>query len=457
MASFITQIKGSGTGQYWADQSGNPIMMKSDTPWALAYNAGIAGGSTTVASDITNYCSTRSGQGFNCFLINAPGTSQTGTTDNGNTWDGVAPFTAPGVLNNTFWTRVDLVISTAASYGMTVILNPMFTYCIADGGGSMAAWSAANFTTYGTALGNRYKTASNLLWEFGDDYGDGFDTFFDNALTAIRATGDTHLISVENLTPCTARFDIENSASFAWGTTNAQFQWCYGYGCSYNSVEYAYTEASPLLVMKMDGTYDDGGNSDPLVYWRNWAWWVLSSGSRGLQYGRNDIFPWTSSSLAALTNNTFDNTDLGAIWTIFGGLPGWHKLVADTSSALVTAGRGTRWSNSNDNYTFSDTNTWVTASLTADGKLGLIYNPAANTQTITVNGALMVPGYSATWIDPITGAKTNAGISSTYTNASTNSAGAHDWVLALEGPQATTPPAYAYSMGSALWRSPMTR
>ena len=449
MSSFITQILGSGTGQYWGDQNGNPVMMKSDTPWALAYNGGNSGGATTYQTDITAYCSARSGQGFNCLLINAPGTSQTGTTDNGNSWDGVAPFTSPGVLNNSFWTRVDYVITTAASYGLTVILNPMFEYCIADAGGSMHSWSAANFTTYGTALGNRYGSASNLIWEFGDDYGDGNNSFFDNALSGIRGTGDTHLISVENLTPGTSRFALSGSA-FTWGTSNAQFNWCYGYGCSYNSVEFAYKESSPLLVMKMDGAYDTGGNADPRIYWRKWAWWALSSGSRGFQYGRKDVFPWPTGMVSGnvLTNNTPDNSDFKKFWTILGSLPGWYKLVPDTSSVLVTAGRGTRWLDSNDNFITTSTNTYVTASKTADGKLAVIYNPAANTQTITVNGALMVPGYTATWIDPTSGATSNAGISSTYTNSTANSTGDNDWLLVLQAPAATGPAYTAYMSSS---------
>ena len=433
---FITSIAGTGTGQYWIDQSGHPIMMKSDTPWALAYNAGIAGGATTVASDITNYCATRASQGFNCFLIAAVGTSQIGTTDNGHTWDGIAPFTSPGVLNNTFWNRVDLVISTAAGYGLTVILNPMFTYCIADGGGSMNSWTTANFTTYGTNVGNRYKNATNLLWEMGDDYGGGSDPSFNAFYSALRAAGANQLLSVENLTPGDSRFSL-SGGTYAFGTSNANWNWCYGYGAAYNSVEYAYKESSPLLVMKMDGAYDDGGNSDPIVYWRNWAWWSLSSGSRGFQYGRNDVFPWSSSALAALTNNTIDNTQFKEIWNIYESFNEWWLLVPDTSSTLVTAGRGTRWLDSNDSYTTASSNTYVTASYTPDGKLAVIYNPAANTQTITVNGSVMVAGYTATWIDPISGATTNAGISSTYTNSSTNSVGGHDWLLVLQAPTTT--------------------
>jgi len=432
---YITQILGTGTAQHWGDQSGHPIMMISDTPWALAFNAGQSGGATTVASDITAYCSARQAQGFNCFLIAGVGTSQIDGANNfGNTWDGVAPFTGPGVLNNTYWTRVDLVISTALQYGLTVILNPMFTYAISDTGGAMSTWTNANFTTYGTALGTRYKSALNLLWEFGDDYGGGYDTAFTNCLTAIRAAGDTHLFSVENETRGDSRSDIAGGGTYAFGTSYAQYNWDYGYGCAYNCVEFSYQESSPLLVMKMDGQYGQAGDSR--LFWRTWALWSLSSGSRGFQMGRNDIFRWPSGVVTGgvLTSMVTDNTDF-AIWKgIFTALPEWYLLVPDTSSALVTAGRGTRSLNTNDTYPPADvgTNTYVTASMTADGTLAVVYNPSAASQTVTINTALLATGWAATWIDPTNGAKTSAGTGPTFTHSAANALGDPDWLLVFQ-------------------------
>ena len=65
MTSFLTQFLGSGTGQYLADQYGNPWLCRGDSLWGLAVNAGVNGGATTWESDIALYMSTRASQGFN--------------------------------------------------------------------------------------------------------------------------------------------------------------------------------------------------------------------------------------------------------------------------------------------------------------------------------------------------------------------------------------------------------
>ena len=454
MTSFLTQINGSGTGQYFADASGSPWMLKGDSVWGLIDNAGQNGGATTYQTDITNYCSTRSGQGFNFFLTTPVGTTQSGAqSNNGDTWDGVAPFSSPGVLNNTFWTRVDYLLTTAASYGMTVVLNVMFTYAMNGGPLDSGTWSNANYQSYGAALASRYGSTPNLIWEFGDDYGvfgEYYDTQFTYALDGLRGGGDTHILSIENLWDSTSRYALDGSTSFTWGIANAQFDWGYSANCpSYLPVEYAYTESSPILAMLMDGWYDGqtGTSESTELFMRKWAWWALSSGSRGVLYGEYDLFSWPSDALTLLTSNPFTSTSLGTIWTTFSSFTGWQKLVADTSSSLVTSGRGTHYTDpalGSDN-TYTGGNNWVTASKTADKTLAVIYMPAHT--TITINQSQMAAGYTASWVDPANGTKTSTAAGSSYTSSGTNSAGDADWLLVLQGPAAApSSPQYLYSM-----------
>ena len=84
--------------------------------------------------------------------------------------------------------------------------------------------------------------------------------------------------------------------------------------------------------------------------------------------------------------------------------------------------------------TYQGGNNYVSASKTADGTLAVIYIPT--NATITVNGALMASGYSATWVDPASGARTAATIASTYSHAGANSA-SPDWVLACTSREVT--------------------
>lgn len=438
----ITGITGTGTGQYFVDQQSQPIMLKGDTVWGLLMNAGVTAG-TTWQQDLDNYVARRSGQGFNAVLLVLVGSAHYGGINaDGRTQDSVQPFTSvsPVTLNNTYFARADYLLASAAAQGMTVIFNPAPTFSANDAGGPFNGWSTTQFTAYGTALGNRYKTATNLIWEFGDDYsgieGTG-DVSYDALLTALTAAGDTHMISIENNLESTSRKNIFDNSTNAWGTSHAAFNWVYSYNADYDGVEFAYLESSPLLVCRCDGIYDPASDNTVRNLSRNLVWWALSSGSRGYIFGRDAIWPWANTAYAELLLNAFDASDLGNIFAAFSSLPGWNRLVPDTSSALVTAGRGTHLPHLSPGNTYQNNNAYVSASKTPAGDLAVIYIPS--NVTITVNGALMNAGYTATWIDPASGATSAATIAATYSNPASNSLGQPDWVLVLQGPGAPLP------------------
>jgi len=469
---FLTQVLGSGSGQYFADQFGRPYMVKWDSLWGLIANAGNSGGATTYQSDMDGYCAARAAQGFNGFLVTTTNTTVTGPNANGNTWDGVAPFSSPGVLNNTFWTRVDYLVSTAAAKGLTVVINLAYTYAVFNTGGCLNGWTALQFQNYGAAVGARYATQQNVIWEVGDDYGgswvgglNAFDTQFSSLLTGLRGAGGNQLVSVENESEGGSRYSQDGVVTFAWGVANAQFEWVYSYNAAYSAVEDAYTDpaahsAADICVVKMDGWYDNqwGANTPTEsveLFGRKWIWWSLSSGSRGAMYGNGDLYTWPvnalSSGLVSATpgSSYVKPAALNTAWSSFASLAGWHQLVPDTSSALVTAGRGTRvtaFGNGAGSFSSSTMyvggNTYVTASRTPDSgsgsSLAVIYIPAS--ATITIDQTKIVAGYTATWIDPANGATSAATPGSTFNSASNgaNSAGDHDWVLVL-GPAVPSP------------------
>jgi len=448
---FITGTAGSGTGQYFTDGSSNPIMVRADTVWALPVNAGAAGGAVTWQNDIDNYMSTRASQGFNATEIAVPPTSVHGAvSDNGETWDGILPFASgnPGSLTSGYWARVDYLLTSAQNQNMTVFMNVATTTAIDNSGGALYNKTTTQFQNYGTALGNRYKTYPNVIWIVGEDYFGTYDSRLTALLTGIRSSGDTHMVSIENYDESTSRFDIYNNNVMAWGTTYAQYNTCYSYNTGYNVIEYAYGEASPLTVLHSDGYYDQGNAGDNTYrsFCRNLLWWSLSSGSRGFLYGREAIYGWDTSALTNLTNNTFDNSDLNTIWNTFASLPGWHLLVPDTGSTLVTAGRGTHKAmiaSGGAGTQYTGGNTYVTAGITADGTLAVIYIPS--NATITVSDTQMAKPYVAKWIDPVNGAVTTATKASTYNHSGTNSAGAADWLLVLQSTVPETSPALEVS------------
>jgi hypothetical protein len=454
--AYITGLAGGGTG-YFADNNGLPRMVLGDAAWALPGNAG-RWNSGNWQADFDTYLSNRASQGFTVVYTKPVGTVQSGNIDsNGATFDGLYPFQGgtPSTgtaganpssgLTAAFWARVDYFLNSALAQGITVFLNAIGYSSDFDGGpGPLAGKSTTEFTAYGTALGFRYAAQPNLTWHLADDYFSDLDSVITAFMTGVRGAGDTHAVSIENMPESTSRNTLDASpAALAWGTSNAQYNFCYSYNQTYYGIEKAYLEASPLPAIQGDGYFYQGAgaNFDRAV--RQDAWWALSSGARGVITGSEGIWQWQSTALAlSASENWFANV-AGKVRAAFEGLNGWHLLIPDTSSLLVTAGRGTHASafasgGSGGQYEPAFTSSYVSASLVPGGSLAVIYLP--NHATITVNQAKMAAGYGAKWMDPVTGVTTAATVGPTYNSAvpGTNSAGDPDWVLVLASPPYAT-------------------
>ena len=111
----------------------------------------------------------------------------------------------------------------------------------------------------------------------------------------------------------------------------------------------------------------------------------------------------------------------------------------DTGSDLVTAGRGTHAplmtpGGSGGVYDSLDAqDTYVTASVTPDGSLAVVYCPVST--TVTIDDSVLVGSYTATWVDPVDPTQTQTATPSgdNYTTPGANSAGDDDWLLVFRG------------------------
>lgn len=446
-AKFIADTAGSGTAQHFVDQAGDPILVRGYVLWGLLMNAGRWGG--TWQSDLEDAVTALQAMGCNVLYTEPLGNTQNGGAfNNGNTWDSVAPFTStsPVTFNTTFWQRSDYLFDLCEAAGITVFFN--FAYSDDLDSAALSGFSTTQFSQYGTALGNRYKTRPNLVWMMGGDYFDTFNTQVSAVKTAIRATGDTHLFGVQNYPETSSRKDIENNSTQSTGTNNSEFNFVYSYNAIYWGIEYAWAESSPLPVIWGDGHFDQNTTADRKVM-RDLLWWTMSLGGRGMIYGSEGTWAWGSGALSALTSDTFPNTDMGGMLDLFANFTNWHQLVPDTDNSFVTAGRGTKSDyvtssgGGGGEYNSSDTQApYVTASVTADGTLAVAYFPVD--QTITVDDTELAAGYTATWVDPVSGSTSSATIASTYSPTGNNSIGGPDWLLVFQAaadPNATVTPA----------------
>jgi len=470
---YIAGLAGGGRG-YFVDQFGKPRMVWGDATWALIGNAGRWNGGDWRA-DFDGFTSNRAAQGFTVLYGKPMGTTQSSNVDdNGGTFDGLFPFKGGAAANpstgltEAYWQRVDYFLTACKQRGITFFFNAVGYASDFEGGpGPLAGKSAAEFTSYGTQLGNRYKNQPNIVWVLADDYFGGDDALLDAFLSGVRAAGDAHVVSVENLPESGSRntFDVPPTV-LPWGTANAQFNFVYSYNQEYYGVEQAYAEGgSPVPVIKGDGYFYKGnagysGGTGAFAWdsvYRQVAWWPLAAGARGVVHGSESIWTYQSTALAASATDWWYANNAKAIRLAVEALPGWQNLLPDLNNQLVTGGRGTRASpftsgGGGGAYEESFTSAYVAASITPDHTLALLYLPRPT--TITIDTSLLGPGFTATWIDPVNGATSSAGSGATYNSTAkgNNSQGDGDWALAFQGPFVSTAGVPQLQPGSPGWR-----
>jgi hypothetical protein len=433
---FIKKV--SRNGRYFLDQRGRPVMLKGDTAWGLVFNAGRYRGGTTWRSDIRGYVKARAGKGFNTVYVAALGnTINGGRYDSGATWDGVSPWKGGsttaigphvGTLRDAYWKRVDYLLKTAKSAGVTVMLDVIYGQDIGDGGpGAMAPDSGnlpsdAKMRTYGRLLGQRYRNFPNLIWMIGGDYFGTADRKIGLTLKALRKAGAKQLISVEN-------WDHSSSYSTSLGRKFAQWANVYSYAPTYRWCQRAWLKKTRPLVWA-DGYYDENSGAGNNLLYRQEVGWALTSGSRGSVYGAEAVWSWASGSLSAARHPGPAARQMVAAWKAVSRLHHWYRLVPDFGSGKILRGdRGTRIS-SDDPYT-KPTNDYITGSITQDGSLALIYLPRGGTAHVTWGG-MAKHDRTARWLDPTNGNLRHAKAGrSSYTAPRVNAAGQPDWYLVL--------------------------
>ena len=263
-------------------------------------------------------------------------------------------------------------------------------------------------------------------------------------MTGVQGAGDTHAVSIENMPESDSRNTFDASPTvLTWGTANALYNFCYSYNVTYVGIEKAFLEASPIPVIQGDGYFYQGNNAYQSTFdraIRQDAWHAISSGARGIIHGSESIWQYQSTALAASSTDWYYVNNAGNIRTLMESLPNWQNLIPDTSSLLVTAGRGTHATTfasggSGGQYEPATTDSYVSASRTAAGDLAVIY--MSHGSTITIDQTKMAGGagnYTATWVDPVTCATSAATPGSTYNSTAkgNNSQGDADWVLVLQ-------------------------
>jgi len=394
-------------------------------------------------ADSDFFFANRKAAGFNSFWIDVLCYRCTG---NGNTTDGIAPFTTPGDIstpNEVYFARVDDRIQLAAQYGLNVVLDPAETIgslqLLRDNG-------PVKDRAYGQYLGNRYKNFNNIIWMSGNDF-QTWSNPSDDAVVQAVALGirdiDTRHIHTIELNYSTSD-SLDDSAWAPIVSLNA----AYSYYPTYTQVLTAYNRSNFVPVFMVEANYEFGHNSadygTPDVLRKQEYWTMLSGGNAGQQYGNHHMSG--SASFASGWQSwlgTPGAVQMGYMRSFFEPRP-WYDLVPDQTHAVVTAVTG--GFGPCNGYGTILANNCTTTARTSDGNLVIAYVPI--NAALTVNMSQLSGQASSRWFDPssntyrsIAGSPFANSGSLTFNHPGNNSDGFSDWVLVLESLATPTPTA----------------
>jgi chitodextrinase len=426
---FVSAI--SSNGRFFVDQSGLPILIKGDSPWAMF--------SDVSPAQVENWATNRQNHGFNAAIVSLVGSATNGGPSNsGATYDGVLPFVGGNITtwNEAYWTRMDSYLTSLKNHGITAFLYPMDGWNTLSGA-SFSGKSTADTYTYGRMVATRYANYPNIVWMVGGDYNGYSSTVnaqFQNMLSGIRSTGDARVFSAQ-LNNETLTTDVSPYDSLA------NWNFAYTYTPTYQKVLRGYNRApsarDPRPVLFGEGNYEGednyGGPATTNETLRRQQAWSLTSGAAGEFTGSQD---WQFLNGWETRLDTAWVTQAQKMRDFFSSL-NWSQLVPDEATSVVTAGRGTKLTSDSSLDVLQ--NDYVTAAQTPDKSQTVVYVPtslsgAGTARTITLDLAHLPTSYTATWIDPTDATTSQTATvdgSGNVTTPGTHSDGTRDWLLVI--------------------------
>ena len=257
------------TGRFLINSTTNkPVFITGDSAWSLITQLD--------NSDAEVYLSDRASRGFNyIWCAAADNHYQSNAPKN---YYGEVPFDGADFTNEDpkYWAHVDYVIRKAASYGITVALDPGFVGLSSPGGyvASYLRSSDSVMIAFGVFLGDRYREFPNVIWAIGGDVDP--QTGVVPKLTAladgIRSRDRIHLIVAEGHPQSVA------ADTFA-GTTWMDLNWLYSHTTNAPGGATSNYSRSPWLPpFEGEGWYENATSMTQLQL-REEAYWVVLSGA----------------------------------------------------------------------------------------------------------------------------------------------------------------------------------
>jgi hypothetical protein len=385
--SFPQQI--SPSGRYFLDAQGSPFLWLGDTAWPLFTQYSLR--------EAEAYLEDRAKKGFTVVqgVLAWFGGDRPDPSGISPNWKGEYPWLDkdPARPNPAFFEHVDDLLSFAQNVGLTLAILPTWGNLVTD----LHLFSVEKARQYGTWLGRRYKDQPNIIWiNGGDCLPHGFEDIFD-ALGEGLKVGDAgrHLITYH---PCALHSSSQYFNDREWLDFHMIQTWT-DWHKTYESVLTDSLMIPTRPVVLGEGAYENGpeyprGPITPLIV-RRQAWWAFMAGGY-YTFGQNML--WRVDPGWIQTFHTPGAEQMGVFKQIVSAIPWWQRL---PDQSIVEEGA-------------SGGETLNAAVRSVDGQWMLVYL-SSRCHVLVRLEKLASPKARATWFNPASGEKKDAGEFATYT------------------------------------------
>lgn len=428
----------SVSGRWVNTAQGTPFYINGDAGWSLPVNV--------PTSEVQVYLADRQAKGVNVVLLSL---IEHKFSDQSPAWvnrladnpftatisAGNPDFTTP---NEAYWSHIDYVIQLAGLYGITVFAAPCYMGFGETGGDEgwstvIVANGTSNMTTYGTFIGNRYKTFGNIVWVIGGDAVPNSPTdltvHVNNMANAIKAADTVHLMTAHPAPGSISTTSYNQTwldINAAYPTDNADLS---------TRVRAAYQQAAAKPIFMIEGVY---GNEHAMtdILLRTQMYQSVLGGGMGHVYGQDPTWYFGVNAGTSANSSGFPDTT-GVDWRNSMSNYGasfltyvkrlqvarpLNVLTPDYSHVAVTSGFGT------DGTTYApvvfNTNTLVAYT---NGVALTVDKSQFTSATFNLNWYNVRDGSTTAGTAPAMGSG-----SQVFTPPTTG--GGNDWVLLLDNP-----------------------
>ncbi len=440
----LSRLRLSANHRFFVTEEGAPFFWLGDTAWGIR---------KLTPAEVDLYLSTRAKQGFTVIQI-APG-STSGIS--GPDFAGHQPFVEGNAdtPNEAFWRNIDSIVDKAQAHGLRVAIFPLWGKDYAE----VIDGDAAQAERLGRWLGARYRDRPHVLWAVSGEY-DSINNFRLPISEAQRSVinaaarglaeghGHTQLMTIHPCRAYTSSCDFHQESWLDFNMLQSGHEIdreAYAHAEVHRLIEHDYHLAPVKPVLDGEPFYEDtpdgvwekqslAGPRGGAEAVRRKAYWAVFAGACGHTYGHNDIYgffvPDHPGHVVPLPEGPGQRGHWKEALAAPGGAQMKH-LRALMESVPFTRGLP------DQSLLLSPPGTGLhhrRATRADDGSYALVYLPAGGTVTLDP-GKLSASRVQASWFDPRTGARTEAGVFSAAPPLTLAAPGpeelGNDWVLVL--------------------------